>query len=312
MALPAPHLDSLRILKRISRGTSNSVFDSATNSPQQNKRKQEPPCGLAIRKGVLRCNIATAMQMFRVFTAFLIASVVALAQGPRSITLAYIQLNSANPDVAVAFWKDIIGTTTFSRGSLNGVSTLGIMIAITRNAPSGPSVGSVIDYLGFRVPDLQPYIDKLAKTSYKSSQPKSDSEVLMIDGPDGVQVELTADNSMYASLEFSHIHFHTAKPDETQAWYAEHFGAKPNTEDQLHSSRLGATTLTFSQGDSALPTAGRAIDHLTLEVKDLQNFRDALAAKGVKMDPPSSSNPHTVFLTDPWGTRIELTEAASH
>jgi hypothetical protein len=58
-------------------------------------------------------------------------------------------------------WTDLIGASTWSRDSLNGVSTLGVLIVIARNPPSGPSAGSAIDHIGFKVPDLQPFISKL-------------------------------------------------------------------------------------------------------------------------------------------------------
>jgi catechol 2,3-dioxygenase-like lactoylglutathione lyase family enzyme len=260
------------------------------------------------------------MQVSRAFAACLIAVLPSVAQPPpqnqRRIALGHIHLNSADPDAAIAFWKDVIGTSTYNHGSLNGVSTLGVLIVFTRSAPSGPSAGSVIDHLGFRVPDLQPFIDKLAKTLFKSFQPTPGGGVLMIDGPDGVRIELTEDSSMYNSLEFGHIHFHTKQPDDTQAWYAKHFSAKPDTEDQLHSSRLSGAALTFTQADSASSTAGRAIDHISFEIEDLQSFRNTFAADGIKVDPPLQSIPPSkvsaVFLTDPWGTRIELTETLAH
>jgi catechol 2,3-dioxygenase-like lactoylglutathione lyase family enzyme len=257
------------------------------------------------------------MSLFRIFAVYLIAAGLAVAQpfpqNPRSVALAHIHLNSADPDAAIAFWKDVIGTSTYSRESVNGVSMLGALIVFTRSAPSGPSVGSVIDHLGLQVPDLQPFIEKLAKTPFKSFQPSPAGGVLMIDGPDGVRIELTEDSSMYAPLEFGHIHFHTTQPNDTQAWYAKHFGARPVADDPLHSSRLAGATLTFAQADSAAPTAGRAIDHISFEVKDLRSFCDTLAAGGIKLDSPfqstSSTRVSTVFLTDHWGTRIELMES---
>jgi catechol 2,3-dioxygenase-like lactoylglutathione lyase family enzyme len=260
------------------------------------------------------------MQLFRLFAACLIVAVPApaqpLSQSPRSVTLAHIDLNSADPDAAIAFWKDVIGTSTYSRESLNGVGMIGALIVFTRNAPSGPSAGSAIDHLGLRVPDLQPIIEKLAKTPFKSFQPTPGAEVLMIDGPDGVRIELTQDSSMYAPLEFDHIHFRTTQPNDTEAWYAKHFGARPNADDELHSSRLSGTKLSFAQADSDLPTIGRAIDHICFEVKDLRSFSNALASEGIKVNPSSQPLPPTkqlaVFLTDPWGTRIELTDGSAH
>lgn len=254
-----------------------------------------------------------------IIAAFLIAAVPAVAQRPpqnaRTVALAHIDLNSADPDAAIAFWKDIIGASTHSSGSLNGVGMIGALILFARNAPSGPSVGSAIDHLGLRVPDLQPFIERLAKSPYKGFQPTPGGDVLMIDGPDGVLIELIADSSMYASLEFDHIHFRTPQPNETQAWYAKYFGTRPDPEGPANSSRLSGASLIFGPAGSSLPTSGRAIDHISLEIKDLRSFSSRLAAEGIRFDPPDGSMPATegtrVFLTDPWGIRIELKEATA-
>jgi catechol 2,3-dioxygenase-like lactoylglutathione lyase family enzyme len=221
-----------------------------------------------------------------------------------------IYFNSADPDKAIAFWTDVIGASAESHDSLNGVSMLGATILFIRMAPSGPSAGSVIDHIGVTVPDLQPFIEKLAKTGYKSFRPIAGAvpgnDRLMIDGPDGVRIELTEDSSNYAALEFDHIHFYTSQPKEMQAWYAKNFAARPGRGDKADSSNLGQTALFWSHADAAAPTAGRAIDRLSLEIKGLEAFCKNLTDNGVKLDSPPGKS---VFLTDPWGTRIELTEA---
>jgi catechol 2,3-dioxygenase-like lactoylglutathione lyase family enzyme len=256
------------------------------------------------------------MPLFRLFVVCLIAAFPSAAQ-PRpqnapAVVFGHIHLNSADPDTAIAFWKDVIGAATYSHESLNGVSTLGATILFTKKDPSGPSAGSTIDYIALQVPDLQPFIDKLAKTSYKSFQPVPGGDSLMIDGPDGVRIELTADSAMYAPLQFDHIHFLTTQPKDTQAWYVKTFGARPGTGDKSDSVVIPGATLTFEQAESPVPSAGRAIDHIGFEVKGLEAFCQKLTDSGIKLDSPYRSVPQLklslAFLTDPWGTRIELTE----
>jgi catechol 2,3-dioxygenase-like lactoylglutathione lyase family enzyme len=255
------------------------------------------------------------MPLLRIIAVWLLATLPAVAQrGAPSVTFGHIHINSADPDKAIAFWTDIIGISTWSRDSLNGVSTLGVLILIAHSAPSGPSAGSAIDHIGFKVPDLQPFIAKLAKTSYKSFQPAGDQ--LMIDGPDGVRVELAEDSSMYAPLQFDHIHFYTTRPKEVQAWYAKLFGARPGDEDQPNTSLIAGAALSFAHADSVAPTAGRAIDHIAFEIKNLESFCQKLAADGIKFDSPYQVLPQlkfsAAFLTDPSGARIELTEGLAH
>ena len=255
------------------------------------------------------------MPLLRIIAVLLLSIFPAVAQrGAPNVTFGHIHINSADPDKAIAFWTGVIGLSTWSRDSLKGVSTLGVLILFTRSAPCGPSAGSAIDHIGLKVPDLQPFIDKLAKTSYKSFQPSADR--LMIDGPDGVRIELAEDSSMYAPLEFDHIHFYATRASDLQAWYKKVFGARPGGEDQPNTSFIGGATLAVAHADSVSPTAGRAIDHIAFEVKNLESFCKKLAAEGIQFDSPYQVLPQlnisAAFLTDPSGARIELTEGLPH
>ena len=59
-------------------------------------------------------------------------------------------------------------------------------------------------------------------------------------------------------------------------------------------------------------TAGRAVDHVGFEVTDLEAFCRRLEAMGITLDRPCTKvaavDIAIAFLTDPWGTCIELTE----
>jgi len=163
---------------------------------------------------------------------------------------------------------------------------------------------------------VQPFVDKLAKTGFRSFRPAGENGPLAIDGPDGVRIELSEDSSMYAPLEFEYIGFSSASPSESQAWYGKVFGARPANDDKTISSRAGGAILIFGQAGSVSPTAGRAIDHIGFEIKDLEGFCKKLTADGIKLDSPVRAIPElrmsAAFLTDPSGVRIELTEGLAH
>jgi hypothetical protein len=59
-------------------------------------------------------------------------------------------------------------------------------------------------------------------------------------------------------------------------------------------------------------TQGRSLDHVGFEVKNLEEFCKKLEADGIKMAVPYRKVPalniSIAFITDPWGTYIELTE----
>ena len=62
----------------------------------------------------------------------------------------------------------------------------------------------------------------------------------------------------------------------------------------------------------AIIGAGRAIDNISFDVKDLEALCKKLIENGVKLDSPPHAvpdlNASIAFLTDPWGMRIELIE----
>jgi predicted enzyme related to lactoylglutathione lyase len=71
----------------------------------------------------------------------------------------------------------------------------------------------------------------------------------------------------------------------------------------------------LSFGGSNTPTQGtkgRSIDHIGFDVSNLDAFVASLEAKGIKIEAPvrqiPNSNLKVAFLTDPYGTYIELTE----
>ena len=76
---------------------------------------------------------------------------------------------------------------------------------------------------------------------------------------------------------------------------------------------LPGVNLTFGKVDVVnAGTRGWALDHIGFEVRNLPQFVEKLEAVGVKIQAPirKAGNGTTAiaFLTDPWGTYIELTE----
>ena len=144
---------------------------------------------------MLICPVAVArlVELITLLTAMLLRAVCcltafsAMAQPPgggRAVTAGHIHVNSADPDAAIAFWCDVMGTSTYSLGSLRGVSTLGVTILFTQQSPSGPSAGSAIDRLAFRVPDIRTYVDRLSKASPQTKPRNEGDSRLVFDAPD--------------------------------------------------------------------------------------------------------------------------------
>ena len=91
------------------------------------------------------------------------------------------------------------------------------------------------------------------------------------------------------------------------------FGAKPgNPGGTFQSATLPGVSLNFNQAPAAVAaTQGRVVDHVGFEIEGLAAFLKKVEAMGIKpvnvRDVPDLGV-SIGFITDPWGTYIELTE----
>jgi predicted enzyme related to lactoylglutathione lyase len=81
----------------------------------------------------------------------------------------------------------------------------------------------------------------------------------------------------------------------------------------IESDDLPGVNLSFGGSPKpTLSTRGRSLDHIGFEVSDLEAFVAGLAARGIKIEAPIRQVPNSrvkvAFLTDPYGTYIELTQ----
>jgi hypothetical protein len=99
-----------------------------------------------------------------------------------------------------------------------------------------------------------------------------------------------------------------------RAWYARVFGAQPRPGGGAFlSATLPGVLLNFTAStEPVVGTRGRAIDHIGFEIDNLEAFTRRLVAEGITLDVPYTQVPKTklfiAFMTDPWGTSIELSE----
>jgi catechol 2,3-dioxygenase-like lactoylglutathione lyase family enzyme len=111
-----------------------------------------------------------------------------------------------------------------------------------------------------------------------------------------------------------HIHLYVPAGAEVQAkeWYARLFGGVNGKRWHYEATDLPGININFSSAERpAAPTKGRMLDHIGFEVINLKAFCGKLEANGVKLDAPYRTHADgvaTAWLTDPWGTSIELTE----
>ncbi|HEY3840819.1 MAG TPA: VOC family protein [Bryobacteraceae bacterium] len=227
------------------------------------------------------------------------------------VVMGHLHINTADVAAQKKFWVELFAARPVKLGTTEGVAIPGALILFKAAAPSGPTEGSTVNHVGVLVPSIAEFPAKFDARGIKYVK-NPNGRQLMVDALDGLKLELTADPSISGPVRFHHIHFYTADPLAIQAWYAEKFGAKPGKRAQWEAGDLPGANLTYAKATDSVPTANRALDHIGFEVRDLEAFCKKLEAAGVKFDTPYRKMPQInlalAFLTDPWGTRIELTE----
>ncbi len=263
-------------------------------------------------------------------------------------TPAFSQLNSTGPvvnghhhlnvsDVAAhqRFWIDTLGGKP---GMFAGRTPVAMfpdaLVFMREQAPTGGSIGTTVNHVGFSVPDLRAAVDRLVAGGYRmvtAEQSPPGSEVVddirivpgngavtgisYVIGPDDVKVELLEMRAQSAPIVSHHIHFFGDEAESMRAWYVETFGAaaQGGAGAGFVVASLPGLNLNFTDTPEATAgTAGHVIDHIGFEVEDLEAFIAGLETKGITLDVPYREIPAAgiaiAFLTDPWGTYIELTE----
>jgi catechol 2,3-dioxygenase-like lactoylglutathione lyase family enzyme len=209
------------------------------------------------------------------------------------------------------FWVDVLGAAPGKLGNMEMMKLPGTIVLFQAGEVSGGSQGSVVDHLAFKVRDLKAILAKAKAAGVTYRQ--GGRESAMVEAPDGVMLELIEDRSLSAPVVHHHIHFHTEAVAEMKAWYVKMFGAIPGKRGNIEAADLPGVNLSFEPPKGPVaPTKGRSLDHIGFEVKNLEAFCRKLEAAGVQFDVPYKTVPalgvSLAFLTDPWGTYIELTE----
>ncbi len=233
------------------------------------------------------------------------------APGETGVVMGHLHLAVKDLDAQRKFWA-ALGGTPVQNGALALIQFPGTFVMLRQAEPAGGTVGSTVNHVGFLVKDIAPWIAKWQAAGLEMEPQARPTQVYLL-GPDDMRVEILEDKTIDVPLKMHHIHFYTAAPLETQAWYAKTFGAAPGKRGQFDAADLPGVNLTFAKADApTIGTKGRALDHIGFEVKNLEAFCQKLAASGITLDRPYTRLPNSAtaiaFLTDPWGTYIELTE----
>jgi catechol 2,3-dioxygenase-like lactoylglutathione lyase family enzyme len=229
------------------------------------------------------------------------------------VAMGHLHIVTPDPDAHRKIWIDTLGGRLVKKGRLELASFPGVLVAFSRGEANGGTDGSVVDHLGFLVPDLDAAKAKLLAAGVEIVREMPATRQMFAMFPGGVKVEFSEDVKMSVPIKHHHVHFATPQIDEMRAWYAKWFDAIPGTRSKFKAADLPGVNLTWNPAENpTIPTKGRSLDHIGFEVQDLKAFCKKLEDAGIKLDRPVTSAPNLgltiAFITDPWGTRIELTE----
>ena len=228
--------------------------------------------------------------------------------------IGHIHINAIDVDAQSRFWT-IVGGKIVQREKITMVQFPGIYVLLRKQASSGGSVGSTINHFGFYVRDFEASVTKWKAAGLNwepVKNPQMGQGFLM--GPDSVRVEIYENRSISTPLQMHHIHLMVPDPLQAQTWYVENFGATAGKRAQFETVNVPGTEITLSKAaEPQAPTKGRSVDHMGFEVKNIDAFVAKLQTAGMKTDgairtSANASGLRIVYITDPWGTEIELTE----
>lgn len=229
------------------------------------------------------------------------------------------------------FWIDALGGTSVKIGTspTDVIMFPNVLVLLRAGTPTGGTKGTIVNHVGFEVPDIRAAVNKVRAAGFPivtkaevptwseedgvATNPAQGSVIAFAMGPDDVKVELYENKAATRPIALHHIHFNTPQVPEMQAWYAKVFGARPGKRGASDAADLPGVNLTFSPAAGAVvPTRGRSLDHIGFEVKNLEEMCKRLQEMGIALDRPYTKVPAMgiaiAFITDPWGTYIELTE----
>ena len=255
---------------------------------------------------------------------------------PNAAGIAMGHLHYVVRDVAAnkAFWVALGGRSVLFNGTTEGIVFPDVVVLLRQGEPTAGTEGSVVNHVAFRVKSLAAIERAGFKVEYIGPQIPG---VGSVHTPEGERIELF-DDELATNLGFTvdsgaidlvanrhnrklevpiiahHIHLNVPQDQVAAAkeWYSTYFGGVRGKRWRYDAVDLPGININISGVDAKLaPTRGRMLDHIGFEVTNLEAFCRELEAKGIKLDRPYSKLPSgfgLAFLTDPWGTYIELTE----
>jgi catechol 2,3-dioxygenase-like lactoylglutathione lyase family enzyme len=262
-----------------------------------------------------------------VLVLVLLSSAPALAQlvEPNQIGLrmGHVHLAVTDVDAHKQFWIGVMGGTLVKNGALELIQFPGVYIMLRKvDAALQPPAGTIVNHFGFIVKDFPAELAKWKAANIKIDPTENPNEVYLNAPDGGIRLEVYGEPAVPTPVSMNHIHYNAPDSPAIKTWYVKAFGANPcrrpciaclSRPAMIEAGDLPGVNLSFSGTRTpVVATKGRSLDHIGFDVTNLEEFVKGLESRGIKIDAPIRQLPNSklkvAFLSDPWGTYIELTE----
>jgi catechol 2,3-dioxygenase-like lactoylglutathione lyase family enzyme len=238
------------------------------------------------------------------------------------VRMGHVHLAVTDVEAQKQFWIGIMGGTLVKNGPLELIQFPGVYVMLRKvDTAVEPNAGAIVNHFGFTVRDFPSSLAKWKAANLKIEPTQNPNEVYL-NAPDGIRLEVYGEPALPTPVSMNHIHYNAPDIPGIKTWYVKAFGANPGRRPcvgcvanpaMIEAGDMPGVNLSFSGTRTPVaPTKGRSIDHIGFDVTNLEEVVKALEARGIKIDAPIRQVPNTrvkvAFLSDPWGTYIELTE----
>jgi catechol 2,3-dioxygenase-like lactoylglutathione lyase family enzyme len=239
-------------------------------------------------------------------------------------------LNVTDARAHQRFFADTIGGEPLGAGPTGewAIRFPNALVLLAERRATGGTKGTTVNHFAFGVPDIRRMVARVRAAGFpmvtraevSASLEVADDLCYMGDqstfvafamAPDETKVEFIEIPSQPQPVRLHHLHFAGPSAAEMKAWYVNALAATPGRRGNFEAADLPSLNLTYSSSPvPVVGTKGRALDRIGFEVDDLDACCRRLESLGVALERPAAQAPAiaSAFVTDPWGTYIELTE----
>lgn len=233
----------------------------------------------------------------------------------------HIHLTATNAEEAVAWYTKHFGGVAgaFNRGDADRVQYPtdrvfydDLSIIFFEREPTGGSVGTGVDHIGFSLSNIEESVSNLVADGGEQigeSTEFSGMKIAFVLDPWGTKIELIDDPD---TRGLHHVHLSTSEPENTLRWYQRIFGGEiVQWKGVLPAINYSDVWLMAAKAaGNVVPTQGRAMDHLGWASEDLDDFGRNLRLNDVKftLEPLAFRGIRISFVEGPDGVRIEVVE----